>query len=254
MTERAEVTSSGKSKLDSEFADQLIGPAGPTGARTATAAKSAANVGQLVALRPSGSPPPPPPDPTAPGAPQNLVASASSGKLTLTWSSPASDGGAAVTNYKLYRGTTSGGETLLTTIGNVLTYQDADVVNGQRYFYRVSAVNSVNEGPQSGEVSGTPASVSVPGTPTNLTAAPAKPRGVSLKWTPPTSNGGSPITGYEIWRSTASGQEVFLVAVGNVTTYKDTSATSGITYFYWVEAVNGAGAGAHSNEASATAR
>ena len=254
MIERAEVTASGKAKLDGEFADQLIGPAGPTGARTATAAKSAATVGQLIALRPSGSPPPPPPDPTAPGAPQNLVASPSSGKVTLTWSAPASDGGAAVTNYNIYRGTTSGGEILLTTVGNVLTYQDAAVVNGQPYFYRVSAVNSVNEGPQSGEVSATPASASVPGTPTNLIAAPAKPRGVSLKWTAPASNGGTPITGYEIWRSTASGQEVFLVAVGNVTTYKDTTATSGITYFYWVEAVNAAGAGAHSNEVSATAR
>jgi hypothetical protein len=254
MVERAEITVSGKAKVDAELGDQLLGTAGPTGPRTATAAKSATNVGQLIALRPSGSPPPPPPSPTPPSAPQSPVASASSGKLTLSWSAPASDGGAAVTNYKVYRGTSSGSESLLITLGNVLTYQDTAVTNGQAYFYRISAANTAGEGSLSAEVSATPAAATTPGAPTNLAASPAKPRGVSLKWTAPANSGGSAITGYQIWRSTTSGQEAFLVAVGNVTTYKDATATSGVTYFYWVEAVNAVGAGPHSIEASATAR
>jgi fibronectin type 3 domain-containing protein len=254
MIERAEITASGKVKLDAELGDQLLGAAGPTGTRAATAAKSAANVGQLIALRPSGSPPPPPPSPTPPSAPRSPVASPSSGRVTLSWSAPASDGGAAVTNYKVYRGTSSGGESLLITLGNVLTYQDTAVTNGQAYFYRISAANTAGEGSLSAEVSATPAAATTPGAPTNLAASPAKPRGVSLKWTAPANSGGSAITGYQIWRSTTSGQEAFLVAVGNVTTYKDATATSGVTYFYWVEAVNAVGAGPHSIEASATAR
>jgi fibronectin type 3 domain-containing protein len=253
MVERAELAPSGKAKLDVEFADVLLGPAGATGDKTALASKAGANVGQLIALRASGSPPPPPPPATAPGEPQGLAATPSSGKVTLTWSPPASDGGASVTTYKIYRGTSSGAETLLTSVGNVTSYQDTAVANGTRYYYKVAAVNSVGEGPQSAEASATPAAASVPSAPMSLTAN-ARRHSITLSWKAPASNGGSSISGYQIFRSTSSGTEVFLVSVGNVTSYKDTTALSGVTYFYWVEAVNAVGASAASNEAFATAK
>ena len=47
-------------------------------------------------------------------------------------------------------------ESLLTTVGNVTTYDDGTVSNGTQYYYRVSAVNSVGEGAQSNEVSAVP--------------------------------------------------------------------------------------------------
>jgi len=50
-----------------------------------------------------------------------------------------------------------------------------------------------------------------------------------------------PITGYRIYRSTSSNSEGFLTAVGNVTSYRDKSTTSGIVYYYEVTAVNSAG-------------
>jgi predicted phage tail protein len=174
--------------------------------------------------------------------------------VTVTWSPPTSDGGSAVTNYEIYRGTVSGGEALLATVGNVVTFADTGVTNGTPYFYKVSAVNSVGEGGLSGEASATPTATAPPGAPTNLTATQAKPHGIALKWTAPSNAGGSAITGYQILRSTTAGLETFLVAVGNVTSYKDTTATSGVTYFYKVEAVNAVGAGPLSNEASAVAR
>jgi len=255
LREQLEVAGTGKAKVVAELADALLGNAGSTGSRTAVATRAGANVGHLIAIRPSGSPPPP--DPTsAPSAPQTLAASASSGKVTLTWAAPTNDGGATITGYRVYRATTSGNETLLATIGTALTYQDLAVTNGTRYFYTVAAVNSVGTGALSNEASATPSgtAATVPGAPTSLTAAPLKPRGVLLSWTAPSSNGGSAITGYQIFRSTTAGGEVFLVSVGNVGRYKDTTATSGVTYFYWVEAVNAVGASAHSNEASAIAR
>lgn len=100
----------------------------------------------------------------------------------------------------------------------------------------------------------TPVGVTVPSAPQNLNAAPAKGKGIQLSWSPPASNGGSAITGYRIYRGTASGAETFLTSVGNVTSFKDTSTTRGQTYFYFVTAVNAVGEGPASNEASTTAK
>ncbi|MBI4451854.1 fibronectin type III domain-containing protein [Candidatus Woesearchaeota archaeon] len=89
-------------------------------------------------------------------APIGLSASRGNSQIALTWSAPASDGGAVITNYRIYRSTLSGSETLLTTIGNVLSYADLGLVNGQAYYYKVSAVNSGGESPLSNEASATP--------------------------------------------------------------------------------------------------
>ena len=75
-----------------------------------------------------------------------------------------------------------------------------------------------------------------------------------LTWLAPTLNGGSAITGYRIYRSTSSGAEVFLIAVGNVTSYTDTANTKGTHYYYKVTAINAVGEGAQSSESSAVAR
>ena len=99
---------------------------------------------------------------TTPGAPQNLNAVAGDKKVTLTWQPPSNNGGSAITNYKIYRGTSSGGESYLTTVGNVTSYEDTSVTNGVTYYYKVSAVNSVGEGPLSNEVSATPTPPSLP--------------------------------------------------------------------------------------------
>ncbi len=102
---------------------------------------------------------------TAPGAPLNPVwASSSSGQVTINWSAPASNGGASITNYKVYRGTTSGGETLLTTLGNVLTFANTGLTDNTIYYYKISAVNSVGEGALSAEVSAIPGQTPTGGT------------------------------------------------------------------------------------------
>ena len=98
---------------------------------------------------------------TAPGAPTGLTASAGNGQVSLSWQAPSSNGGVAITNYRVYRGTTSGGETQLTSggcsnLGNVLSCTDTGLTNGQTYYYKVTAVNSVGEGAQSNEASAAP--------------------------------------------------------------------------------------------------
>ena len=93
---------------------------------------------------------------TTPGAPTLGSATAGNGTVALSWSAPASDGGSAVTGYKVYRSTSSGGETLLTTLGNQTSFTDTGLANGTTYFYKVSAVNGVGEGGQSNERNATP--------------------------------------------------------------------------------------------------
>lgn len=73
---------------------------------------------------------------------------------------------------------------------------------------------------------------------------------VSLSWTVP-ANGGSPITGYNVYRATASGAETLLKRLGNVTGFRDTGLNNGTVYYYRLSAVNGIGEGALSAERSA---
>ena len=43
-------------------------------------------------------------------------------------------------------------------MGNVTSYDDNALTNGTTYYYQVSAVNAIGEGPRSNEVSATPGS------------------------------------------------------------------------------------------------
>ena len=185
---------------------------------------------------------------TIPQPPTGLTATAGNGKVSLSWSAP-SNGGSAITYYKIYRSTSSGTEVYLTTRGNVTSWTDTGVTFGNTYFYKVSALNSAGISPQSNEASAAP--YTLPSSPQNLQATGGNAR-VSLSWQAPSSNGGSAITYYKIYRSTSSGAEVYLTTRGNVTSWTDTGVTFGNTYFYKVSAVNSAGISPQSNEASAT--
>ncbi len=112
--------------------------------------------------------------PVAPSAPQSLAAKAGDGSVSLTWTAPASNGGAAISGYNIYRSTSPGGEgsTPLKTGVTTTSFTDTGLTNGTTYYYTVAAVNSAGTSPQSGEASATPAAVTatVPTAPQSLTA------------------------------------------------------------------------------------
>lgn len=196
---------------------------------------------------------------TPPGAPTGLVASGSNSQVMISWQAPSSSGGAAITSYNIYRGTSPGGEggvPLTIVSGSARSYADTSVANGQAYYYTVSASNSAGEGPKSNEASATPsAPLTPPGPPSGLVARAASPSQINLSWNAPASNGGSQITGYDVERSTDSGSTWNAISpnTGSAeTTYSDTGLQPGLAFEYRVLAVNSAGTGQPSNTASAT--
>ena len=93
---------------------------------------------------------------TAPTAPRNLTATATKSGIALTWVAPSSNGGTAITGYRVYRGTTSGGEILYVSYGpDAIGMTDTAVAKRTSYFYRVTAVNVLGESVFSAEVNAT---------------------------------------------------------------------------------------------------
>jgi len=214
-------------------------------------------VGEGGPSSPATATPQAPPSPTAP---QNLTARAGNTSVSLSWSAPAT-GGPSFT-YNVYRGTSAGAESTTPVATGVTStsYTDGGLANGTTYYYKVTATNATGTGPYSNEASATPrASASVPGAPV-LSAAPSATKGVVITWNVP-NNGGSTITSYRIYRSTASGHET-LYATVSPSSYcsasscgaTDTGTTSAQTYYYEVRAYNSVGGSGYSNQASAAAK
>ena len=197
--------------------------------------------------------PSPTPAPVPPSAPQSLAASPNlAAGVGLTWQPPATQGTFPVTGYRIYRGTGGAIPTPLVAVGNVLTYTDASVANGTTYRYRVSAISAAGEGAPSVEVPA--ARGTAPTAPRNLTATTTK-SGIALTWVAPSSNGGTAVTGYRVYRGTTSGGETLYVSYGpDAIGMTDTSVAKRTTYFYRVSAVNVLGESAFSAEVNATAR
>jgi subtilisin len=95
------------------------------------------------------------PPAAVPSEPQNLAATVAKRRVDLSWSAPLTDGGSAITSYRIYRGTTSGGEVFVAQATS-LTYRDSAVTSRTRYYYRVTAVNAVGESAYSNEISAVP--------------------------------------------------------------------------------------------------
>jgi PKD repeat protein len=99
---------------------------------------------------------------TPPAAPTGLTASAGTNQVSLIWTAPSNTGGQSLTAYTVYRGTSSGSETKLTSggcsglSGTTTSCTDSGLTAGTTYYYTVAASNATGEGPQSTEASATP--------------------------------------------------------------------------------------------------
>ena len=183
---------------------------------------------------------------SAPAAPVvKLGNSATSGKPMLTWN--AVEG---ATSYRIYRSTSKGsGYSLLGTV-TATSYTNTGAKAGTTYYYRVKACNDAGLSPYSNIVSGKVKTVaqqkpSAPVVKIGHSAASGKPM---LTW-----NAVSGATSYKVYRATSQNGTYSLLGTVTTTSYTNTGAKAGTTYYYKVKAVNSAGESAYSNVVSGRA-
>jgi hypothetical protein len=157
--------------------------------------------------------------------------------------------GAEIRGVHIYRGLDPGNLSLLYTLkvytntARFFLYQDTGISNGIVYYYSVAAFNVLGEGNRSEVLSAM--STGAPPAPQGLTASVTCAH-VHLYWSPPVSDGGSPLTHYSIFRG-LRGSEPALIA--NVTghSYDDTNVTFDDSFYnYEVCAINENGMGKRS--------
>lgn len=192
---------------------------------------------------------------TVPGAPRSVVATVADASATVTWSAPTSPGGANITLYTVTAADSTssakGGQTCTWTTGP-LTCTVMGLNNGDSYTFSVTATNSLGTGSASPASNAVVPATTAPSAPAGLAAMPGSSTTVALIWTAP-SNGGSSITGYNVYQAASAGGENYSSPVNastliTTTTYTVTGLTASTKYYFTVKAVNSVGSSPASNE------
>ena len=162
--------------------------------------------------------------------PLTISASNTSSGVKISWTADS-----AFTSYRVYRklSTASGLGSLIATVGGS-SYTDTTAANNTKYTYNVIGFNSslcLKSNP-SNSVTITVSKSSSLSAPTYLSKA-ATASGILIKWNPVTS-----ATSYTVYRSsTYSGTKTKIKTTG-YTSYCDSTAVPGKSYYYWVTAYN----------------
>ncbi len=167
------------------------------------------------------------------------------GTVILHWTDPEDKGGSPLMGSVIYRGLTEGE---MDRVGEVLDgagfYEDAGLIDGTSYFYRVSSVNAVGEGPKGPSLEVIP--LGVPSVVLDLKIE-ATTDTVDIEWLPPENDHGSPVVGYYIFRGRSPVDlEMWKHLEAISLSVSDEDVEAG-TYYYRVVPYNAVGSGDPSN-------
>lgn len=210
----------------------------------------------VVNLNPQGLSTPPVSLAAAPPTHSPTPPTGVTGQLNLTWYPPTFQGLTPVTSYNIYRSTTAGskgpsvGSVSSTSCSTKCSYTDSGLSNGTVYYYEVTAVSATGESQPSSQASGT----TLPGAPgTPLSTGGTKQ--VSLTWSAP-ANGDAAFS-YNVYCSTTPGSigaKVNSTPISSApyvdSTCNGASLADGSYYYYEVTALNAAGEGSPSSQAT----
>ncbi len=181
--------------------------------------------------------------PLPPAAPTVTMTYSDSGKPKLTWNAVS-----GATSYRVFRSESRGtGYSLLGTT-TATSYTNTGAAVGKTYYYRVKAVNNVGTSGYSNIVSGK-AKTAAPAAP-SVTIGNSSTGKPQLTW-----KAVSGAVKYEVYRSTRQNSGYSLLGTTTSTSYVNTGASTGTTYYYRVKAVNRNGmASGYSNIVSGKAK
>jgi predicted phage tail protein len=182
---------------------------------------------------------------TVPSAPLAPVATPGENTVTLSWKPPLNTGGAKI-DYTVQMPNFGVWTDIAST--TALTYTATQLYNGTPYDFRIVAHNAAGFGAPSTVVKAVP--FTTPGAPLKLTATSGK-DWINLTWNAPLGDGGRPVQGYRIYRSTSLYGAYSQVTYTQSLSYLETPLAPGTAYFYYVMACNVAGCGPSSSKVSA---
>jgi pectin methylesterase-like acyl-CoA thioesterase len=190
-------------------------------------------------------------DGVPPAAPASLVATGTTGGVSLDWAdNPEAD----LAGYLVSRATSSGG-TYTKLAASPITgsqYQDSSAPADRVSFYRVTAVDASGNTSAAANASAAPADASAPAAVSGMTVSADTSR-VKLDWT---SNSEPDLAGYLVYRATSAEGDYTKVTASPVTSseYSDTAAPAGLPSYYRVTAVDKSGNESASVSATGTRR
>jgi hypothetical protein len=98
----------------------------------------------------------PPPAPKKPGVPRKPAAHMAHSKgIKLSWQTPSNNGGAVVTKYAIYRGTSKSAQSSYRTVScttSRCSWTDTKAKRHRHYWYKIAAINKVGTGSKTGKV------------------------------------------------------------------------------------------------------
>jgi hypothetical protein len=174
--------------------------------------------------------------PVAPSPPRTITATAGYQSATVAWTAPASVGGAPISRYTV---TANPGAITVTATGDARQVVVGGLADGTAYTISVTAANSAGSSSPATTASPVTPAVTVPAQPDSVQVA-AQGGAVTLRWAPPASDGGSPLSGYTV--TTSPGGTAQTVSAGT-TSLTITGLTPGTAYTFSVAAINAHGTG-----------
>jgi large repetitive protein len=170
-----------------------------------------------------------------PDAPSSVIATASNGAATVSFTAPANSAESAPTKYTVTSSPAGGSCELIAPFPNPLACNITGLTNGTAYTFTVVAENALfTSDASTASLAATPKTL--PGAP-GISAASSTPGTATITVTAPASNGGSAITGYTI-TSAPGGFTCTVAADANPLACDISTLVNGTSYTFTAVATN----------------
>jgi phospholipase C len=176
-----------------------------------------------------------------PFAPERPAAVAGNGQATVSWQAPLTDGGSAITGYRVTPYQSGVARTTRVFNSTATSETVTGLTNGGSYTFEIAGVNAIGTGPRSHPTASI--TIGTPQAPSAVTATTGNAQ-ATVGWTTPTSDNGSQITGYTVTPYIGTAPQSTHSFSSTATSQVVTGLKNGTTYTFSVAAVNARGVGA----------